>query len=178
MQQISRGKTDRLQYATARFTTSDFDGYRLRDHLLARLPLYASYRVLVHRLVPLLHASSGPRLATTPLRFANTSPPSGCVGDLHPQAAIHARRTEEAPGKPGAPPFRERAVKLAFTLLLRRPPSVPGSASCESTASSRSCAGHCALRGRQRLKPLHAPMRGRCGLRDEQSPRPSWACRS
>src|ERR1700688_2655873 len=98
MQQTSRGKTDRLQYATARFTTSDFDGYRLRDHLLARLPPYASYLVLVHRLVPLLHASSRPRLATTPLRFANTSPPSGCVGDLHPQAAIHARRTNKNPG--------------------------------------------------------------------------------
>jgi hypothetical protein len=34
--------------------------------------------VLVHRLVPLLHASFRPRLAATPLRFAIASPPSGC----------------------------------------------------------------------------------------------------
>ena len=27
------------------------------------------------------------------MRFANTSPPSGCVGDLHPQAVEHARHT-------------------------------------------------------------------------------------
>jgi hypothetical protein len=27
------------------------------------------------------------------LRFANTSPPSGCVGDLHPLAIEHARHT-------------------------------------------------------------------------------------
>jgi transposase len=38
MLQISRGKLDRLQRATAGFTTSGLDGYRLRDHLLARLP--------------------------------------------------------------------------------------------------------------------------------------------
>ncbi len=41
----------------------------------------------------MLHASFRPRLAATPLRFANTSPPSGCVGDLHPQAVEHARHT-------------------------------------------------------------------------------------
>jgi hypothetical protein len=29
----------------------------------------------------------------TPLRFANPSPPSGWVGDLHPQAVEHARHT-------------------------------------------------------------------------------------
>ena len=32
----------------------------------------------------------------TPLRFAITSPPSGCEGDSHPQAVIHARRTKKA----------------------------------------------------------------------------------
>ena len=40
-------------------------------------------------------ASFRPRLATTPLRFAMTSPPSGCQGDLHPQAVEHARHTTE-----------------------------------------------------------------------------------
>jgi len=39
--------------------------------------LPASYPVLVHRLAPLLHASFRPRLTTTPLRFANSSLPSG-----------------------------------------------------------------------------------------------------
>ena len=41
----------------------------------------------------MLHAAFRRRLAATPLRFANTSPPSGCVGDLHPQAVEHARHT-------------------------------------------------------------------------------------
>ena len=44
-------------------------------------------------------ASELSRLATTPLRFAITSPPSGCEGDFHPQAVKHARHTNKrAPG--------------------------------------------------------------------------------
>jgi hypothetical protein len=39
--------------------------------------------VLVHRLASLLRASFEPRLTTTPLRFAITSPPSGCEEDFH-----------------------------------------------------------------------------------------------
>ena len=61
--------------------------------MLARPARYASYLVLVHRPAPLLHAAFRPRLTTTPLRFAMTSPPSGCQRDLHPQAVEHARRT-------------------------------------------------------------------------------------
>src|SRR5437016_2657841 len=53
--------------------------------------------VLVHRLALLLHASFRPRLATTPLRFAMTSPPSGCQRDFHPQAVEHVRHTTKAP---------------------------------------------------------------------------------
>ena len=49
--------------------------------------------VLVHRPASLLHPSFRPRLATTPLRFAITSPPSGCEQDFHLQAVQHARRT-------------------------------------------------------------------------------------
>src|SRR3954463_8509266 len=52
-----------------------------------------SYPVSVRQVAVLLHASFRPRLAATPLRFANTSPPSGCVGDLHPQVVEHARHT-------------------------------------------------------------------------------------
>ena len=98
MQQISRDKTDRLQSATAEFTTSALDGYGLRCQLPARPAPYASYPVLVHRLASLLHASFRPHLTMTPLRFAITSPPSGCEGDLHPQAVNHARRTKSEAG--------------------------------------------------------------------------------
>src|SRR4051794_11209794 len=65
----------------------------LRDQLSARPARAASYPVSVRQVAALLHASFRPRLAATPLRFANTSPPSGCVGDLHPQAVEHARHT-------------------------------------------------------------------------------------
>ncbi len=82
------------------FTTSAFDGYGLRGQLPARPAPYASNPVLVHRLVRLLHASFRPRLATTPLRFAITSPPSGCQGDFHPRAVEHARHTTEKSRRP------------------------------------------------------------------------------
>jgi hypothetical protein len=51
------------------------------------------YPVLVHRAAVLLHASFRPRLATTPLRFADPSPPSGWIEDSHLQAVDHARHT-------------------------------------------------------------------------------------
>src|SRR6202790_2088544 len=51
------------------------------------------YPVLVHKAAALLHASFRPRLATTPLRFANPSPPSGWIKDFHLQATDHARHT-------------------------------------------------------------------------------------
>src|SRR5205085_2032151 len=95
--QISPGKLDCLPHATAEFTTSALDGYGLRDHLPARPAPYASDPVFVHRLVRLLHASFRPRLAATPLRFAMTSPPSGCQGDFHPPAVEHARHTTRSP---------------------------------------------------------------------------------
>ena len=41
-------------------------------------------------------------LATTPLRFANPSPPSGWMEDFHLQAVDHARHTEKAPLRSGA----------------------------------------------------------------------------
>jgi hypothetical protein len=61
-----------------------FDGYGLCCSLPTRPRVLASYPVLVHRRTPLLHASFRPHLAMTPLRFANPSPPSGWIGDLHP----------------------------------------------------------------------------------------------
>lgn len=66
------------------------------------------YPVLVHRAATLLHASSGRRLAMTPLRFANPSPPSGWIEDFHLQAVDHARHTEKSPGVAGAQSAEER----------------------------------------------------------------------
>ena len=98
-QQISRGKFDRLPHATAGFTTSALDGNGLRCQWPTRPTLYASDPVFVHRLVRLLNASFRPRLTTTPLRFAMTSPPSGCQKDFHPRAVEHARHNRDR-GKP------------------------------------------------------------------------------
>jgi hypothetical protein len=61
----------------------------------------ARYSVLVHRAAALLHASFRPRLATTPSRFANPSPPSGWIEDFHLQAVDHARHTRKAPRQRG-----------------------------------------------------------------------------
>src|SRR3954447_8479304 len=70
-----------------------FDGYGLRGQSSARPTWTASYPISVRQVAASLHASFRPRLAVTPLRFARTSPPSGCAGDLHPQAVEHARHT-------------------------------------------------------------------------------------
>jgi len=69
------------------------DGYGLRDQLSARPTRAASYPISVRQIAALLHAAFRPRLAATPLRFARTSPPSGCAGDFHPQVVEHARHT-------------------------------------------------------------------------------------
>src|SRR3954471_22011769 len=90
------------------------DGYGLRDQLSARPTWAASYPVSVRQVAASLHASFRPRLAATPLRFARTSPPSGCAGDLHPQAVEHARHTTK--------PLRGRAPSATPSF-----PSLPGS---------------------------------------------------
>src|SRR5664280_1732874 len=100
MQQTSRGKFDRLPRTTARFTSARLDGYGLCCSLPTRPRAQASYPVLVHRHTLLLHASFRPRLATTPLRFANPSPPSGWIRDSHPQTVEHARHTMTVAAKP------------------------------------------------------------------------------
>ena len=63
------------------------------------------YPVFVHRAASLLHASFRPHLAVTPLRFANPSPPSGWVKDLHLQAVDHARHTIGIGGSLTTPPL-------------------------------------------------------------------------
>src|SRR5262249_2826543 len=88
----------------AEFTVRFFDGHGLRDQRLARPILPASDSVSVRQVVVLLRASFRLRLATTPLRFANPSPPSGWMRDLHPPAVEHARHTAKRP--------REREASL------------------------------------------------------------------
>lgn len=95
--EISRGKFDRLPRTPAGFTASVFDDLGLRSFLPARPAEPASYPVLVHQVAVLLHASFRPRLAATPLRFANPSPSSGWVEDLHLRAVEHARHTRKSP---------------------------------------------------------------------------------
>jgi hypothetical protein len=63
----------------------------------------------IHQAAVLLHASFRPRLAATSLRFANPSPPSGWVKDLHLQAVDHARHNRKRP-----------AFKVCLIRLLRR----------------------------------------------------------
>jgi hypothetical protein len=98
--QISRGKSDSLPRTPAGFTAVILDGHGLRSVLLARPIMTASYPVSVRRDAISLHASFRRSLASfrrslavPPLRFTRASPPSGCTGDFHPQAAGHARHT-------------------------------------------------------------------------------------
>lgn len=95
MAEISRGKFDRLPRTPAGFTVPVFDDYGLRGHSPARPAGSASYPVLVHQVAVLLHASFRPHLAVTPLHFANPSPPSGWVEDLHLRAVDRARHTKK-----------------------------------------------------------------------------------
>src|SRR4051794_3035114 len=91
--QISWGKPRSLPRTPAGFTVLALDGYGLCDFLPARPTSAASYPVSVRRVAILLHASFRRSLAVPPLRFARASPPSGCTGDFHPQAAGHAQHT-------------------------------------------------------------------------------------
>src|SRR6185437_11132856 len=92
--QISRGKSRSLPRTPAGFTAMALDGYGLCDFLPARPTISASYPVAVRRVAISLHASFRRSLAVPPLCFTRASPPSGCTGDFHPQAAGHARHTD------------------------------------------------------------------------------------
>jgi hypothetical protein len=87
------------------------DGYGLRGQLSARPTWAASYPISVRQVAALLHASFRPRLAATPLRFARTSPPSGCAGDLHPGLSNML----------GTQLNRSAVGKTAISLVSRRP---------------------------------------------------------
>ena len=89
--QASPGKFDRLPRTPAGSTALALDGCGLRDSLPARPAREASYPISVRQVAVLLHTSFRHRLAVMPLCFAKPSPPSGWLGDLHPQAIEHAR---------------------------------------------------------------------------------------
>ena len=81
------------------------------------------YPVFVHRAAALLHASFRPRLATTPLRFANPSPPSGWIEDFHLQAVDHARHTSKRP--PASPAAFSFPCRSVYSLVIPSPPPAP-----------------------------------------------------
>ena len=83
------------------------------------------YPVLVHRAAALLHASFRPHLATTPLRFANPSPPSGWIEDFHLQAVDHARHTRKAPPKRGSSMWRAPHWRGRHILSVRKTSRCP-----------------------------------------------------
>jgi len=75
--QNSRGKFDNFRRTPAEFTTLDFVIF---SQLVQ--PELPHIRFLSVPGAPGLHASLEPCLTAALLRFANTSPPSGCVEDL------------------------------------------------------------------------------------------------
>ena len=93
MTQASPGKFNRLPRTPAGSTALTLDGYGLRGSLPARPTRDASYPVSVRQVAVLLHASFRHHLAMMPLRFTKPSPPSGWLGDFHPQAVEHAGHT-------------------------------------------------------------------------------------
>lgn len=93
VRQISRGKFLRLPRTTAEFTFRAFDGSGLRCHMPARPTLTPQIRFLYvgSRVCSMLLSDAPSR--KSPLHFANPSPPSGWIRDLHPRAEKHARHT-------------------------------------------------------------------------------------
>jgi hypothetical protein len=75
------------------------------------------YPLLVHRAAALLHAFFRPRLATTPLHFANPSPLSGWIKDFHLQTVDQTRHTPEEPRRQGAASRRMAASPRVASIL-------------------------------------------------------------
>ena len=89
------GKTDRLHRTPAGLPPLPLMTVNFAITCLLARPGRPRYPVLVHRVATLLRASFTPRLATTPLRFANPSPSSSWIKDFHRQAVGHARHTRK-----------------------------------------------------------------------------------
>jgi len=114
------------------------------------------YPVLVHRAAALLHASFRPRLATTPLRFTNPSPPSGWIGDVHPGAVEHARHTRKSPPSFDGGPSKFSASDLPLPIGRgAHTGAVQHSGPC-TRASWRDAIAVASCRKRSRLTPMQA----------------------
>src|SRR5262249_59729605 len=109
------------------------DGYGLCDQLPARPTGVASIRFLYVRPRLCYPLPSDAASRRRPCVLANPSPPSGWIGDLHPQAVDHARHTTKPlRGSSSALPSQDRGVWAEDSSL--------ASAQCTSCASSRSTA--------------------------------------
>ena len=122
LQQGSSSRTHvrppRLSLTTFVARPPDLQRWPLMDGGLSRLlsarpARTAYYPISVRRAAILLHAAFRPRLATTPLRFANPSPPPSWIRDLHPQVEKHAWQTTPHGRQPLPPVF-----SCAFPQLL------------------------------------------------------------
>jgi hypothetical protein len=110
--------------------TGALDGYGLRSTVQTRPTPYASIRFLSIGSRLCFHASFRCLLAESPLRFAITSPPSGCERDFHPPAVRHAWHTRSGVSRPPQllaagrlRPMLDDAVKASihpFCFLCRR----------------------------------------------------------
>ena len=95
-------------------------GPNLQPAPLMDMDFAVNCQLVQRRMPPIRFLSIGSRLCSTllsdshltvmPLRFAITSPPSGCEGDSHPQAVKHARHTMEKPQMPCGYIFCSRCV--------------------------------------------------------------------
>ena len=115
----------------------------LRCPLSTRPTSTAYYPIPVRRAATLLHASFRRRLTTTPLRFANPSPPSSWIRDLHPQVAKHAWQTKKRPDLRRDPAANSRTSEFGPTGQAQpheafqaagRPARFPDQASSDSLA--------------------------------------------
>ena len=104
--------------------------------------------VFVHRPACLLHASFRPRLAASvisPLRFAMTSPPSGCQRDFHPRAVERARhnrhRGESRLSSPATPPYMRVRIRRFSSVELERHPAIAEDRARRSKRQEKRIAG-------------------------------------
>ena len=90
----------------------------LRRVLSARPTRTAYYPIPVRRAATLLHAAFRPHVTVTPLRFANPSPPSRWIRDLHPQVVKHAWQTTIDIGRPSrAVPVTPPGIRVRTTAI-------------------------------------------------------------
>jgi hypothetical protein len=96
----TRHRPPRLSLTTFLARSPDLQHWPLMDGGLRRLRSArptntAYYPIPVRQAATLLHTTFRRRVTKTPLRFANPSPPSSWIRDLHPQVEKHAWQTKK-----------------------------------------------------------------------------------